>query len=135
MFKKAWRKRLSDLEFATNDAEATEAIEALIKLIYENGVEIPEGVRKMDLDQVYKTVKGKLGKDKAGSKEGEDVKAAATSEVDVMTVAENAAREEKANANTAEELADLKCSANGTDHFDRGLEQAGGGEAEGGAGS
>ena len=77
---------------------------------------------------------GKLAKDKAGGKEGENVKAAASSEVDVMTVAENAAREEKANGNTAEELADLKCSANGADHFDRGLEQAGDGEAEGGAG-
>ena len=62
-FKKAWRKQLSNLEFAETDAEATEAIEALIKLIYENGNEIPEGVRKMDLDQVYKNVKGKLAKE------------------------------------------------------------------------
>ena len=62
-FKKAWRKQLSNLEFAETDAEATEAIEALIKLIYENGKEIPEGVRKMDLDQVYKNVKGKLAKE------------------------------------------------------------------------
>ena len=62
-FKKAWRKQLSNLEFAETDAEATEAINALIKLIYENGNEIPEGVRKMDLDQVYKNVKGKLAKE------------------------------------------------------------------------
>ena len=42
--------------------EATEAIIALEKLIYSNGYEIPEGIRKMDLDQVYKTVQGKLQK-------------------------------------------------------------------------
>lgn len=63
VFKKAWRKELSNLEFAADDAEAEAAVEALIKLIYQNGKEIPEGVRKMDLDQVYKIQKAKLGKD------------------------------------------------------------------------
>ena len=61
-FKKAWRKQLSELEFSQNDEEATVAVDALFKLVIENGGEIPEGVRKMDLDQVYKTVKPKLGK-------------------------------------------------------------------------
>ena len=61
-YKKAWRKELSNLEFASNDAEAEEAIDALIKLIRENGTEIPEGVRKMDLDQVYRAQKDKLTK-------------------------------------------------------------------------
>ena len=50
------------MEFASNDAEAEEAIDALIKLIRENGTEIPEGVRKMDLDQVYRAQKDKLTK-------------------------------------------------------------------------
>ena len=63
IFKKSWRKELSNLEFASNDAEAAEAIEALKKLIYSNGFEIPEGVRKMDLDQVYRTQKAKLNKE------------------------------------------------------------------------
>ena len=63
IFKKNWRKQLSNLEFAQNDAEAKDAIQALTKLIYANGVEIPEGVRKMDLDQVYKSQKEKLAKD------------------------------------------------------------------------
>lgn len=62
-FKKAWRKELSALEFASNDAEAEEAIRNLIKLIRVNGNEIPEGVRKMDLDQVYRIVKPKLSKE------------------------------------------------------------------------
>lgn len=61
-FKKAWRKELSNLEFASGDEEATEAIGALLKLINANGFEIPEGVRKMDLDQVYKAVQPKLSK-------------------------------------------------------------------------
>ena len=63
VYKKAWRKELSKLEFADNGPEAVEAIDKLIKLIAENGFEIPEGVRKMDLDQVYKNVKPKLDKD------------------------------------------------------------------------
>lgn len=61
-FKKAWRKQLSELEFSTTDEEATAAVDALFKLVIENGGEIPEGVRKQDLDQVYKTVKPRLGK-------------------------------------------------------------------------
>ena len=63
IFKKAWRKQLANLEFSTNDAEATEAIKALGKLIADNGYEVPEGIRKMDLDQVYKTVQGNLQKE------------------------------------------------------------------------
>lgn len=63
LFKKAWRKELSNLEFATSDEEASAAVQGLIKLIFQNGNEIPEGVRKMDLDQVYKTVQPKLGKE------------------------------------------------------------------------
>ena len=59
----AWRKQLANLEFSTNDAEATEAIKALGKLIADNGYEVPEGIRKMDLDQVYKTVQGNLQKE------------------------------------------------------------------------
>lgn len=51
-FKKAWRKELSNLEFASNDQEATEAVQNLYTLINKNGLEIPQGVRKMDLDQV-----------------------------------------------------------------------------------
>ena len=61
-FKKAWRKELSNLEFATSDAEFVEANDALFKLIQQNGFQIPEGVRKMDLDQVYKTVQPRLSK-------------------------------------------------------------------------
>ena len=63
VFKKNWRKELANLEFASNDQEALDAINALARLIQVNGNEIPEGVRKMDLDQVYKTVQGKLAKD------------------------------------------------------------------------
>jgi len=62
-YKKAWRRTLSELEFAENDGEALEAVQALGKLIKENGFQIPEGVRKQDLDQVYLMVKPKLGKD------------------------------------------------------------------------
>ena len=62
-YKKAWRKELSNLEFASNDSEAIAAINALYKLINVNGLEIPEGVRKMDLDRVYKTVQPKLSKE------------------------------------------------------------------------
>ena len=62
-FKKAWRKELSNLEFSSSDAEFIEAVQNLAKLIIQNGREIPEGVRKMDLDQVYKTVKPRLQKD------------------------------------------------------------------------
>lgn len=62
-FKKAWRKELSNLEFASNDAEFIEAVQNLARLIIANGREIPEGVRKMDLDQVYKTVKPRLQKE------------------------------------------------------------------------
>jgi hypothetical protein len=61
-YKKAWRKSLSDLEFATTDAEAITAVDNLYALIKENNFEVPEGVRKMDLDQVYKTVQPKIGK-------------------------------------------------------------------------
>ena len=50
-FKKEWRKQLANLEFAANDAEASEAIGKLTKLIYLNGNEIPEGIRKQDMDQ------------------------------------------------------------------------------------
>lgn len=52
VFKKKWRKNLAELEFASNDDEAMTAINALIGLIQENGMEIPEGVRKQDMDQV-----------------------------------------------------------------------------------
>merc|ERR1719201_2818312 len=62
-YKKSWRKELANLEYSTSDAEAKEAVVALIKLIRANGNEIPEGVRKQDLDQVYKRVKDNLGKD------------------------------------------------------------------------
>ena len=62
-FKKAWRAKLSDLEFAQTDAEATEAVDGLYTLIMANNQEIPEGIRKMDLDQVYKIVKPRLNKD------------------------------------------------------------------------
>ena len=58
-FKKSWRKELQNLEFADNDAEFVAATDALYKMITSNGFEIPEGVRKMDLDQVYKTVQNK----------------------------------------------------------------------------
>ncbi len=61
-YKKAWRKELSNLEFASNDAEAISAVDNLYGLLKENNFEVPEGVRKMDLDQVYKTVQPKLGK-------------------------------------------------------------------------
>ena len=61
-YKKAWRKQLSELEFATNDEEAITAIRALFKLIQANGNEIPQGVNKQDMDQVYKRVQPKLGK-------------------------------------------------------------------------
>lgn len=62
-FKKAWRKELSNMEFAANDADFVEAVTSLYKLIRTNGLEIPEGIRKMDLDQVYKTVQPRLGKE------------------------------------------------------------------------
>ena len=62
-YKKAWRKELSNLEFASNDAEFTASTDALYELIKNNGFEIPEGIRKQDLDQVYKTVQPRLGKE------------------------------------------------------------------------
>ena len=62
IFKKAWRKQLAELEFSSNDEEALAAINSLIELVYKNGKEIPEGVRKQDMDQVYKTVQAKLDK-------------------------------------------------------------------------
>jgi hypothetical protein len=62
-FKKAWRQELGNLEFSTNDAEAVAAMRALTQLIKENGGEIPEGVRKQDLDQIYQIVKPNLEKD------------------------------------------------------------------------
>ena len=62
-FKKAWRQELGNLEFSTNDAEAVAAMRALTQLIKENGGEIPEGVRKQDLDQIYTTIKPNLEKD------------------------------------------------------------------------
>ena len=62
-YKKAWRKELSNLEFATSDAEAVDAVSNIIKLIRQNGNEIPQGIRKQDLDQVYKRVKPSLGKE------------------------------------------------------------------------
>mmetsp|Transcript_39884 Transcript_39884/g.122807 ORF Transcript_39884/g.122807 Transcript_39884/m.122807 type:complete len:177 (+) Transcript_39884:39-569(+) len=61
-YKKAWRKQLSNLEFSDSDGEALEAIKAIIKLIREHGNEIPQGVRKQDLDQVYKRVQPNLSK-------------------------------------------------------------------------
>jgi len=63
VFKKAWRKELAQLEFADTDAEALDAIQGLVNLIIKNGNEIPEGVRKQDMDQVYKVVQGKLQKE------------------------------------------------------------------------
>ena len=51
-FKKEWRKQLANLEFSSDDAEALDAITKLRKLIILNGNEIPEGVRKQDMDQV-----------------------------------------------------------------------------------
>ena len=62
VFKKQWRKQLAELEFSSNDEEAMQAIDALIELIQKNGMEIPEGIRKQDMDQVYRTVQGKLQK-------------------------------------------------------------------------
>ena len=52
VFKKEWRKQLANLEFSSNDEEALDAITKLTKLVYMNGKEIPEGVRKQDMDQV-----------------------------------------------------------------------------------
>lgn len=63
VFKKAWRSLLSDLEFASGDAEALAAIKGLVQLIVQNGLEIPEGVRKQDLDQVYLVAKPRLQKE------------------------------------------------------------------------
>merc|ERR1719336_2766936 len=60
-YKKQWRAELNNFEYASNDAESMQAIEALAKMVLQNG-DIPEGVRKMDLDQVYKRVKPNLGK-------------------------------------------------------------------------
>jgi N-acetyl-anhydromuramyl-L-alanine amidase AmpD len=62
-YKKAWRKELSNLEFASGDADAKVAVEALYELIKANGYEVPEGIRKQDLDQVYKAVQPRLGKE------------------------------------------------------------------------
>ena len=62
-FKKEWRKELGNLEFSSNDAEAVAAMKALTQLIRDNGGEIPEGVRKQDLDQIYQIVKPNLEKD------------------------------------------------------------------------
>lgn len=61
-YKKAWRRELSNLEFSTSDEEAKAACIELMKLIRANGNTIPEGIRKMDLDQVYKGVKPRLEK-------------------------------------------------------------------------
>ena len=61
-YKKRWRQQLANLEYATSDLESVEAIESLAKMVMENRGEIPEGARKMDLDQVYKKIKPNLGK-------------------------------------------------------------------------
>ena len=61
-YKKAWRKELANFEYSTTDAEALDSIKALAKMVRENGMEIPAGTRKMDLDQVYKRVKPNLSK-------------------------------------------------------------------------
>ncbi len=61
-YKKAWRRELSNMEFSADDDEAMQAMINLIKMIQENRGEIPEGVRKMDLDQVYKGIQPRLGK-------------------------------------------------------------------------
>ena len=52
VFKKQWRSALAELEFCSNDAEALDAIQRLVTLIGQNNGQIPEGIRKMDLDQV-----------------------------------------------------------------------------------
>jgi len=61
-FKKAWRKQVANFEFATTDSEAIAATDAMYKLIMDNNGQVPEGVKKADLDSVYKRVQPKLGK-------------------------------------------------------------------------
>ncbi|KAL1529986.1 hypothetical protein AB1Y20_000912 [Prymnesium parvum] len=61
-FKKAWRKELSNLEYAADDEEFVTGIQNIVKLIMANGKDLPEGARRQDLDQVYKRVQPKLGK-------------------------------------------------------------------------
>ena len=61
-YKKAWRGAASDFEFSSNDDEAMTAIRDLIRLIRENNNEIPQGIRKQDLDQIYAVKKGTMGK-------------------------------------------------------------------------
>ena len=100
-YKKKWRQELANLEYASNENESIEAIEALARvrrgrterflllpratrcscrprlcppshctrtrpppaqLVQTNNGDIPEGARKMDLDQIYKRIKPDLGK-------------------------------------------------------------------------
>jgi hypothetical protein len=42
--------------------QALEAIQSIMKIVRERNGEIPQGVRKQDLDQVYKRVKDSLSK-------------------------------------------------------------------------
>lgn len=62
VYKKAWRKEVANFEYATSDDESMAAIKSLTRLVAING-NLPEGIRKMDLDQVYKRVKPNLGKE------------------------------------------------------------------------
>ncbi|KAL3912756.1 MAG: hypothetical protein SGPRY_008225 [Prymnesium sp.] len=52
-FKKAWRKELSNLEYATNDAEFEDAVRAIVKV---------RGFTSEAHRGVYKRVQPKLGK-------------------------------------------------------------------------
>jgi len=61
-YKKKWRKELANLEYATSESESLEAIITLTRLVASEG-NLPEGIRKMDLDQVYKRVQPNLSKD------------------------------------------------------------------------
>ena len=62
VYKKAWRKELANLEYASTDEERIEAVRAMLIMIQKNSGDIPEGVRRQDLDQIYKRIKAGMDK-------------------------------------------------------------------------
>ena len=63
-YRKAWRREISNLEFASNDEEFIDAVRNLLTMIEQFGGDtLPNGKgSKVELEQVYVIQKDKLGK-------------------------------------------------------------------------
>ena len=63
-YRKAWRREISNLEFAANDEEFIDAVRNLLTMIEQFGGDtLPNGKgSKVELEQVYVIQKDKLGK-------------------------------------------------------------------------